>query len=95
LRYKNQLYNCGFDVSLDELATQLKIPKSTMCSYLDKLRKYQMIDCQYNQEFFCLALGKNDRKSNTYITNEFEKFSINPISYKKMDIVKVKNYLTN
>ncbi len=92
LKMKNQLFPNGYDVSLHELAYEVGIPRSTLCEYMDKLRKYRMVDCYYNQEFFCLAIKEEDRNANTYKVNNVELFSDEPMKYEKIKFMKVSEY---
>jgi hypothetical protein len=93
LKCQNQLYNDGYDISVDDLSIETHIPRSTLCNYLSSLRSYKMIDVLHNQKFFCLAINENERKANTYVVNNYDKFVNEPIEYEKMGVVKVKEYL--
>lgn len=93
LKMQNQLFEGGYDISLDDLSNEVSIPRSTMCKYLNTLRAYSMINCYHNQQFFCIALKEEDRKSNTYMTNDYELFSDKPIDFKRIKVVKVNEYM--
>lgn len=93
LQMKTQIFSCGYDVSLVKLADELNLPRSTTINYLNELRLHNMIECKYNQEYFCLALNDEDRKANTYRTTRHATFTDDKVSYKKMEIVKVKEYI--
>lgn len=92
LKMQNQLHDGKYDISLEELSGNTKLTKRTMVNYLNELKKYNMITCVYNQEFFSLALDKKDRKANTYITNDFYKFTNKPNQIKNMTIVSSETY---
>lgn len=92
LKMKCQMFNDGYDISLDNLSQEVMIPKSTMINYLNTLRKYKMVNCYYNQEFFCVALNEDERQANTYITNEYSYFSDKPIEYQKLKVISTKEY---
>jgi hypothetical protein len=92
LKMKNQLHKQGYDISIGDLSDETMIPRSTLCEYLGKLRGYRMIDCYYNQEFFCLALKEDDRKANTYVTNERRQFSDEMVNVEKIKFVNVEKY---
>jgi hypothetical protein len=93
LKMQNQIYEKGYDVSIGDLSNETKIPRSTLCSYLNKLKGHKMINCYYNQEFFCLALKDDDRKANTYVTNDYEKFSDEMVGVEKMKFMSADKYL--
>jgi hypothetical protein len=92
LKMKNQIFTNGYDISLPKLSKQTGISYRTMCEYLSSLRKYNLIQVKYNQEYFSLAIDEKERKANTYITNEYESFSLSPIKYEKMKILKTNEY---
>lgn len=92
LKMQNQIFNGGYDISLDDLSIETGIPRSTMCGYLNILREYGMVSCQHNQEFFCLALNEGDKKANTYTTNEFDNFSNKRVEFNRMKILSVKEF---
>ena len=92
LKMQNQIYEKGYDVSIDNLAEEVGIPRRTMCKYLDALRAHKMIECYYNQDFFCIAIGKEERKSNTYVTNECDKFSNSKVEIRKIKYVSEEEY---
>jgi hypothetical protein len=93
LKMQNQIYGKGYDVSIGDLSDETKIPRSTLCGYLNKLKGHKMINCYYNQEFFCLALKDDDRKANTYVTNNYEIFSDEMVSVEKMKFMSADKYL--
>ena len=84
----------GYDVSVDRLAGETGIKASTLDKYLAALKKYRMIDFTHNQEYFVLGMKKEDRKANTYITNEdVDFFTDKPIKVEKIKIMKRKEYI--
>lgn len=92
LKMKHQIYN-GYDISLNDLSSDTGIPRRTITRYLDSLKKFNMIKCHFNQEFFCTALREEDRKSNTYITNNYDVFSDKPVNIQKMKIIGAEEYV--
>lgn len=92
LKMKNQIHKDGYDISIDDLSQEVKIPKSTMIEYLNRLRGYRMITCYYNQEFFCVALSDDEKQANTYVTNKWSEFSSDKIGYQKLKFVSKKEY---
>ncbi|WP_299831322.1 hypothetical protein [uncultured Metabacillus sp.] len=92
LKMQNQMYS-GYDISLTDLANETGMTRRTMCTYLTNLRKYRMVDCYHNQEFFCTALKEDERKANTYVTKEYDLFSDKPVDIKRIEIVGVDKYL--
>ncbi|MFE4525071.1 hypothetical protein ACFRCQ_23690 [Cytobacillus firmus] len=92
IKRMNDFYSGGWDTSIENLILETEIPESTLLKYIDVLRKYKMIDVEYNQEYFCLALDPKDRKANTYTVNDFDLFTYKPQSYKKMEIISVEEY---
>lgn len=92
LKIKNQLYSGGYDVSLDDLSCETGIARSTMCEYLNRLKEYKMIKCVHNQEYFCFGLDSDEKKANTYITNEWEYFSDSKMKIERMKFVSTKEH---
>lgn len=91
LQSKCQLYG-GFDITVDDLSAKTSLPRSTLCSYLDKLKSYRMIDFQHNQDFFCLSLNDSEKKANTYIANSIDSFTYVPVPYSKMTVITKEEY---
>lgn len=92
LQMQNQKFAGGYDVSLDDLASEVKIARSTMCEYLGSLREYEMIKCQHNQDYFCLALSNEEKKANTYVTCDWNSFSEQKRKVSRMKVISVKEY---
>lgn len=92
LKMKNQMFN-GYDVPMKGLAEQLKMPEKTAFTWLKTVRQYNMVQGIHNQDAFVVGLPKEQRKSNTYITNDIEHFTNKPIEYAKMTVVKRSVYL--
>jgi hypothetical protein len=96
LKHKNDLFEEGYDVSLDALSDEIGMPKRTLNRHLGYLKSYRLIDFRHNQEFFAVGMKKEDRKANTYIIRDFEFFSESPVSFNKMKFMsdeKYKDYL--
>lgn len=91
LANKNQLHKKGYDISLEKLSEESGIPYRTTIRYLAMLRSYNLIDVIHNQDYYVVGLG-NDRKSNTYITNNPSNFTFQPIFYKKIDVKTLDEY---
>ncbi|MBY0094921.1 hypothetical protein H7S74_30320 [Priestia aryabhattai] len=89
---KNQLFG-GFDATFSNLSAQLAIPEKTIERYLDIVRKFNMVIGLHNQDFFVVGMKKEQRKANTYITNDIDLFSDEPIQYKKIKVLKRQEYL--
>lgn len=92
LKMQNQIYDSGYDVSLDDLANETGIPRSTMIGYLNTLREYGMVNCYHNQEYFCLALNDEEKKANTYVTNEWNEFRNKRVKFDRIKTISVKEY---
>lgn len=93
LKRMNDMYESGYDISLEDLENETGIKSSTLDKYLDLLKKYQIIECKHNQEYFCLALSEKERMANTYITNDYEMFLDKPVAkYEKIKRMSVAEY---
>ncbi|EFV79040.1 hypothetical protein HMPREF1013_00669 [Bacillus sp. 2_A_57_CT2] len=92
IKRMNDFYTGGWDISIENMVLQTGIAEKTLLRYLDKLRKFKLIEAVHNQEYFCLALDPKERKANTYIANEFDLFTYKPQFYKKMKIMKIDEY---
>ncbi|WP_366162641.1 hypothetical protein ABXS71_06190 [Bacillus infantis] len=86
LKMKNDYYDGGYDCPVGKLAEETGIPTRTLSKYLDVLKKYNMVKCVVNQEYFVLGLPDEERKANTYITEDFFLFNDKPQSYEKIKI---------
>lgn len=84
LRHKNDLFEFGYDSSIDNLSKDTGIPKRTVTECLSLLRSYKMIDVRHNQEFFVWGLDKSNRKANTYITMDWDFFTNTPSRFDRM-----------
>jgi hypothetical protein len=93
LKYQNDMYQSGYDVSLEKLAVETGMTPRTLDKYLGVLKSYKMITFIHNQEFFAQGLKDKDRKANTYIVNEFELFSDKQVPFQRIRIVKKDEYL--
>ncbi|MGE7217151.1 hypothetical protein ACQKJC_11675 [Priestia koreensis] len=93
LKCKNQLFTDGYDCPLLKLAQETGLSKRTLDKYLDNLKKYRMITAYHNQEFFAVGMRQEDRKANTYVTNEAFAFSEQPVVYEKIKTMPRKKYL--
>lgn len=83
----------GYDVTLVNLSKQLGIPEKTVDRYLDIVRKFNMVVGLHNQDYFAIGMKKEQRKANTYITNNIELFENKPIQYAKIKIMAKQEYL--
>ncbi|MFG3610982.1 hypothetical protein [Rummeliibacillus stabekisii] len=90
LKMMNDRFTDGWGVPIVRMAIETGIPKTTLEHYLDQLNLHRMIETKHNQEFFCLAL--EERKANTYISNNHEQFSLKELPYKKMKVMKTSEY---
>ncbi|MGG3623846.1 hypothetical protein ABES25_09875 [Bacillus gobiensis] len=93
LKHQNDLHDSGYDVSLENLASETRIPNSTLNRYISLLKSYRMIDFHHNQEAFCIAYSSEQRRANTYIVNDYLLFSDKPISYERIKVVTKSEYL--
>nr|BDD43633.1 hypothetical protein 2 [Bacillaceae bacterium] len=93
LKHQNDIHGGSYDVSLVDLALQTGIAERTLDTYLDLLKGYRLTDFIHNQEFFAVGLRKEDRKANTYITNDYEFFKDKPQPYERINIIKKKDYI--
>jgi hypothetical protein len=89
-RYMNQIYNNGYDASLEMLEEKTNIKGRTLDKYLDALKKYNLIHC--NVQDYVVGLGKGEQKSNTYFVNEPVNFVNTPKVYDKRNVISVKEY---
>ncbi|GAB1782019.1 hypothetical protein [Priestia aryabhattai] len=92
LYFKNKLFRDGYDVTVPNLATQLKVAQSTVQEWLDIVRRYCMVEVKHNQTHFVVGMRKEDRKASTYITNNFTSFTTKPVKYNKMPVMKRSQY---
>jgi len=92
LKYQNQLYDGGVDVSVYALSEETGVSIRSLVKYLDILKKYKLIDCILNQDYYVIGLRDADRKANTYITNDYDKFVDEPITYRKMELISPDKY---
>ncbi|MFB4471805.1 hypothetical protein ACDI16_02405 [Oceanobacillus caeni] len=86
LKMKNQHFKDGYDVSLKGLSKATGIPYKSMTRYLDALREYNLVKGIHNQEYFSQGINGEDRKANTYITNNSDQFKFKPQPYQKMEV---------
>lgn len=86
LKMKNQFFSTGYDVSLENLEKETRIPNSSLVRYLAALRKYNLIEALHNQEYFTLGLEEEFKKANTYITNDSSSFTFVAQPYKKIEV---------
>lgn len=92
LYLKNNLFREGYDVTVPNLASQLKIAQSTLQEWLNVLRQYCMVEARHNQTHFVVGMRKEERKASTYITNDFASFTTRPVKYNKMPVMKRSHY---
>jgi hypothetical protein len=93
LQYKNQIFDGGYDISIENLALETGFNVRTLKNYLHLLKGYKMIQCKHNQDYFALGLKKEHRKANTYITNDFDLFFDELTTYEKIKVMPRKEYL--
>jgi len=86
LKMQNQKFDGGYDVSLENLEEETGIPYVSLNRYMDALKKYKLIDTIHNQKYFAKGMDDEDRKANTYITNESDFFTFTAQPYKKMEV---------
>lgn len=75
LKMKNQHYEQGYDVSVEQLCNDIGMARRTLMKYLKVLKQYNMIQSIFNQEYYSVQLSKEERKANTYEINNFDLFS--------------------
>ncbi|WP_026694098.1 hypothetical protein [Peribacillus kribbensis] len=92
IKMKNQQHNGKFDCSMQELAVLTGIPSTTMKDSLSMLRQYSVIEGIHNQDFFCLVLEDGKRKANSYIANDIDLFTDQPVPYEKIQRLEIKQY---
>ncbi|APH05853.1 hypothetical protein [Bacillus weihaiensis] len=92
LKKMNDKYGEGYDVPLPNLAYETGIKPRTLDKYIDVLKKFRMINCIYNQEYYVAGLSKEERKANTYITNEYVAFSDEVVPIMKMRSMTLEDY---
>lgn len=98
LKMMNQIHGGGYDIALryneelkkDGLEQESGLSYMTLNRTLDALRKYRLVDVIHNQEYFSRALDQ--RKANTYITNDADDFLLKPQPYKKMEVKTVEEH---
>lgn len=92
IKMQNQRYKGAYDCPMLTLAENTGLANRTMKDYLSQLRQYKLVEGIHNQEFFCTALDKGKRKANSYIANDWIKFSGKPIPYEKIKVMEAKEY---
>lgn len=92
LSHRNDIHVGGVDVSLINLAEETGISYGSLNKTLGALKSYNLINFQHNQEFFAIGMADDDRKANTYMTNEYYDFQNTPSPFKRIDIMKKKDY---
>lgn len=86
LKHRCDIFNWGYDCSVESMAEETGIPLRTLTNYLDVLKKYKMIDCMINQKSFVLGLPNKERMANTYSIRTIDEFSDKPQSYAKIKV---------
>lgn len=84
LKMMNQMFKRGYDVGLERLSKEVYIPRKTLSRYLDVLKMHNMIHTIINQDYFSSGVKQENRKSNTYITQSIDQFSVEGVNYKKI-----------
>lgn len=93
IKHMNDRYESGYDVSLESLAEKTGINRRTLVRYMDGLKSYSLISVQLNQDFYVPNRKKEDRKSNTYHTNERFQFHSQRQPYPKMKSKSEEKYI--
>lgn len=93
LKYKNDLYESGYDISIEGLSDKTGLANKTLTHYLGQLKAYNMITFIHNQDYFSIAISLDERRATTYITNEYEEFNEEPHKYEKMKILSKDQYI--
>lgn len=93
LKMKNQIHSSGYDVSIDYLAKETGVKRSSTVKYLNVLKSHRMIICLHNQDYFVKGLSEDERKSSTYIVNDCSNFSDKPVEYEKMKVISYDDYI--
>lgn len=92
LLFKNQWFGEGYDVSFENLERETGLRGRTMGDVLDTIRKYNMVTGVQNMEYYCVIIKDELKLANTYITNSFDEFNDEPLPYKKITVMKKKDY---
>lgn len=92
LKNKNQIFPEGYDTPLSTLSEDTGLSYGSLATYLDGLKKYGLVSVKHNQEYFAYGMSQEDRKANTYRTNDYVSFSNTPIEYTKMKMVSHERY---
>ncbi|WP_146548785.1 hypothetical protein [Rummeliibacillus suwonensis] len=92
IKMMNDKFLGGWDISIRQMVKDTGVSKKTLERYLDQLNKHKMIETIHNMEYFCLATQPEERKSNTYIVNEFDKFLVEPQTYQKLKVIRSSEY---
>lgn len=92
LKMKNDHFKGGYDVSMPNLSEETGIKSRTVDKYMDALKRYKLVDCIYNQDFYVIGLN-DDRKANTYITNDYIVFRDEKVPVKKLQSITLKDYV--
>lgn len=95
LKHKNDLFESGYDVSLDNLAKQTGISLKSVNKYLSYLKRHKLIHCIHNMDYFVPDLPKEERLANTYITREFYSFTKEENPYKKIGFKNLEDYYSH
>lgn len=93
LKHKNDIFTEGYDISLDGLSDSTGMSRRSVNRYMDALKGYKMVNFRHNQEYFVIDMDSKDRKSNTYITRDYEFFNSTRTSFKKMSVISEEKYL--
>ncbi len=93
IKYKNGILGESYGASSDTLAKETSLGKRTVERYLSTLRKYNMISSHQEMKYFIIGIGKDDsRKPNSYIANDFDKFTYEEINIKKPKYITKEKY---
>lgn len=81
LKRNCDLYKGNYDISLNHMELETRIPERTLKKYLMNLNKYNFISV--DRQEYVIGLPKEKRKSNTYKVNEYEDILDEPQEIKK------------
>lgn len=90
LRHKNQSFN-GYDISIEKLSRETGMTVSTVKRTLDTLKKFKLIRCKINQAYIH-GLSEDERRANTYYTNDFDSFSFTAQQYDRAGKMNINKY---
>ena len=87
IKHKNDIFDGYYDVSLEKLAEETGINRSTINKYMKFLKGHKVLDFRHNQEYFVIGMHEDERKSNSYKANDYDMFSDVFVEYKKIRVM--------